>query len=102
MNVGEQDGQTFIAMELLEGQTLEQKIGSRPLSLETLLDYAMQITTALEIAHKRGFRIHHARGQYRNHQRYQRDPDLSDEVEERGVMLPLFSRGYFGRHRAAI
>jgi eukaryotic-like serine/threonine-protein kinase len=53
-DIGEQDGQTFIAMELLEGQTLKQKIGARPLPLETLLDYAMQIAAALEIAHKNG------------------------------------------------
>jgi eukaryotic-like serine/threonine-protein kinase len=53
-DIGEQDGQTFIAMELLEGWTLELKIGSRPLPLETLLDYAMQIAAALEIAHKNG------------------------------------------------
>src|SRR5271154_1332376 len=53
-DIGEQDGRTFIAMELLEGQTLKQKIGSRALPLETLLDYAMQITAALEIAHKNG------------------------------------------------
>ena len=53
-DIGEQDGQTFIAMELLEGQTLELKIGSRPLPLETLLDYATQIAAALEIAHKNG------------------------------------------------
>src|ERR1700691_5220215 len=53
-DIGEQDGQTFIAMELLEGRTLELKIGSRPLPLETLLDYAMQIAAALEIAHKNG------------------------------------------------
>jgi eukaryotic-like serine/threonine-protein kinase len=53
-DIGEQDGQTFIAMELLEGQTLKQKIGSRPLPLETLLDYAMQVAAALEIAHKNG------------------------------------------------
>ncbi len=53
-DIGEQDGQTFIAMELLEGQTLELKIGSRPLPLETLLDYAMQIAAALEIAHNNG------------------------------------------------
>ena len=53
-DIGEQDGQTFIAMELLEGQTLKQKIGSRPLPLETLLDYATQIAAALEIAHKNG------------------------------------------------
>jgi serine/threonine protein kinase len=53
-DIGEQDGQTFIAMELLEGQTLKEKIGARPLPLETLLDYAMQIAAALEIAHKNG------------------------------------------------
>src|ERR1700691_1580513 len=51
-DIGEQDGQTFIAMELLEGWTLKEKIGSRPLPLETLLDYAMQIAAGLEIAHK--------------------------------------------------
>ncbi len=53
-DIGEQDGQTFIAMELLEGQTLREKIGLRPLPLETLLDYAMQIAAGLEIAHKNG------------------------------------------------
>ncbi len=53
-DIGEQNGKTFIAMELLEGQTLELKIGSRPLPLETLLDYAMQISAALDIAHKNG------------------------------------------------
>src|ERR1700733_5867809 len=53
-DIGEQEGQTFIAMELLEGRTLELKIGSRPLPLETLLDYSMQIAAALEIAHKNG------------------------------------------------
>jgi serine/threonine protein kinase/Tol biopolymer transport system component len=53
-DIGEQDGQTFIAMELLEGQTLKQKIGSSPLRLDTLLDYAMQIAAALEVAHKNG------------------------------------------------
>ena len=53
-DIGEQDGQTFIAMELLEGQTLKQKIGSLGLPMETLLDYAMQIAAALEIAHKNG------------------------------------------------
>ncbi len=53
-DIGEQDGQTFIAMELLEGQTLKHKMGLRPLPLETLLDYATQIATGLEIAHKNG------------------------------------------------
>src|SRR5271163_1809791 len=53
-DIGEQDGQTFIAMELMEGETLKHKIGLIPLPLETLLDYAMQIAAALEIAHKNG------------------------------------------------
>ncbi len=53
-DIGEQDGQTFIAMELLEGFTLQDKIGSRPLLLQTLLDYALQVAAALELAHKHG------------------------------------------------
>lgn len=53
-DIGEQDGQTFIAMELLEGLTLKEKIGLRPLPFENLLDYSMQIAAALEIAHKNG------------------------------------------------
>jgi eukaryotic-like serine/threonine-protein kinase len=51
-DIGEQDGQTFIAMELLQGQTLKDKIGARPLPLEMLLDYALQIAAALDIAHQ--------------------------------------------------
>ncbi len=52
-DVGEQDGQYFIAMELLEGQTLQAKIAGRPLLLETFLDLALQIADALEAAHRR-------------------------------------------------
>ena len=52
-DVGEQDGQYFIAMELMEGQTLQAKIAGRPLPLETFLDLALQIVDALEAAHKR-------------------------------------------------
>src|SRR5580693_4842320 len=39
-DIGEQNGQTFIAMELLEGVTLQEKMGTRPLPLDVLLDYA--------------------------------------------------------------
>lgn len=51
-DVGEQDGQCFIAMELLEGQTLEMTIGGRPLPLATFLDLTLQIADALEAMHK--------------------------------------------------
>ncbi len=51
-DVGEHDGQCFIAMELLEGRTLETVIGGRPLPLETLLILALQIADALEAMHK--------------------------------------------------
>src|ERR1035438_4281828 len=53
-DIGEQDGQCFIAMELLEGQTLQTRISGRPLPLEVFLNLALQITDALEAAHKRG------------------------------------------------
>src|ERR1700728_954296 len=53
-DIGEQDGQNFIAMELLEGQTLKARINGRPLPLETFLDLALQTADALEAAHKSG------------------------------------------------
>src|SRR5277367_1921905 len=53
-DIGEQDGQSFIAMELLEGQTLKARIGRRALPLATFLDWALQISDALDAAHKRG------------------------------------------------
>ncbi|HTV55906.1 MAG TPA: protein kinase, partial [Terriglobia bacterium] len=51
-DIGELDGQCFIAMELLEGRTLERAIGGRPLPLPTFLDLALQIADALEAMHK--------------------------------------------------
>ncbi len=44
----------FIAMELLEGQTLKHTIGSEPLELDQLLDLSIQITDALDAAHSKG------------------------------------------------
>jgi Tol biopolymer transport system component len=49
--VDEFEGQPFMAMEYLEGQTLKHRIGSKPLKIEELLDLAIQITDALEAAH---------------------------------------------------
>ncbi len=48
------DGQTFIAMELLEGKTLRDTIDGRPLEPQLLLDLAIQIADALCAAHGRG------------------------------------------------
>ena len=53
-DVDEYQGQPFIAMELLEGQTLESRIGGRPLPMPELLDLAFQISDALDAAHVRG------------------------------------------------
>jgi eukaryotic-like serine/threonine-protein kinase len=53
-DVDEYDGHPFIAMELLEGQTLERRIGAKPLPTPELLDLAIQISDALEAAHTRG------------------------------------------------
>ena len=53
-DIGEFEGQQFIAMELLEGQPLDQYIGGRPLPLRTLLDLGVQIADALDAAHHQG------------------------------------------------
>src|SRR5215471_12318237 len=53
-DVDEDGGRPFIAMELLEGETLQQRLGPGPLKLETLLDLGTQISDALETAHARG------------------------------------------------
>jgi serine/threonine protein kinase len=52
--IGEHDGQRFIAMELLEGQTLRQCIGGKPLPLDALLDLGTQMADALATAHAKG------------------------------------------------
>ena len=52
--IEECDGQHFIAMELLEGQSLNEKINGHPLPVDKLIDIGIQITDALDVAHSKG------------------------------------------------
>jgi eukaryotic-like serine/threonine-protein kinase len=52
--IAQVDGRHFIAMELLEGQTLKQRIGKQALELDLLLSLGIQIADALEAAHAKG------------------------------------------------
>jgi Tol biopolymer transport system component len=53
-NLDEHDGTLYIAMELVEGETLEQKLKTGALPLEDTLRIALQIAEALEAAHEKG------------------------------------------------
>jgi eukaryotic-like serine/threonine-protein kinase len=53
-DIGEHEGQAFIAMELLEGATLKHRIASHPLELEMLLSVAVEVVDALDVAHSGG------------------------------------------------
>jgi serine/threonine protein kinase/tetratricopeptide (TPR) repeat protein len=52
--IDEHEGQQFIAMELLEGETLAERIRKGPFELGALLDLGIQIADALESAHAKG------------------------------------------------
>jgi tetratricopeptide (TPR) repeat protein len=53
-DLGEADGRSFLVMELLEGQTLRDYIGKKPVPTDVVVALALQITDALEAAHTKG------------------------------------------------
>ena len=53
-DIGESNGRPFIAMELLEGQTLKQRIARKSIGICELFDIAIQLTDGLEVAHNKG------------------------------------------------
>src|SRR6516165_10517785 len=52
--IGEHNGQPFIAMEFMEGTTLKHRISGKPLPLDETLELAIEITDGLEAAHSEG------------------------------------------------
>jgi non-specific serine/threonine protein kinase len=53
-DIDEHNGQPFMAMELLEGQTLKHRIAGKPLSVNELLEIGIQIADGLDAAHAKG------------------------------------------------
>jgi serine/threonine protein kinase len=53
-DIGEQEGQPFLVMELLEGKTLADRIGGRPLPTDLLIHLGIQVTDALDATHSKG------------------------------------------------
>ena len=53
-DVGDFEGRPFIAMELLEGQTLKHRITGRPIEIAELLEIGIQIANGLDAAHAKG------------------------------------------------
>jgi serine/threonine protein kinase/Tfp pilus assembly protein PilF len=53
-DIGEVDRRPFIAMELLEGQTLKRRISGKPVPISEILDVGIQIADGLDAAHAKG------------------------------------------------
>jgi serine/threonine protein kinase len=53
-DIGQQDGTDFLVMEYLEGETLAERLKKGPLPLDQVLQYAIEISDALDKAHRKG------------------------------------------------
>ena len=53
-DIDEFEGQSFIAMEFLDGKTLKQRLEGKPMRIDEVLDLAIQIADALDAAHSKG------------------------------------------------
>ena len=53
-DIGEADGRAYIALEFLEGTSLNHRIASRPLALATILPLAIELADGLDAAHSKG------------------------------------------------
>jgi serine/threonine protein kinase len=53
-DIGEEDGRQFIAMEFLDGETLQRRISGKPLPLDQVLELGIEIADALDAAHAGG------------------------------------------------
>jgi serine/threonine protein kinase len=52
--IGEHDGRRFIVMEYLEGKTLKHLISGRPIELDRILEFGVEVADALDTAHSKG------------------------------------------------